>query len=313
MAITKEYLAQVELLLKVLPIVKEFDFFALKGGTAINLFIRNIPRLSVDIDLVYLLIDSRDVAFKNINDALKRICTEISNSGDLQARLKFNSQNMGKIFVNNAVAQIKIEPSYNLRGTLYDTAEYPLCPMAVERFGDDYSINIVSLPDLYAGKICAALDRKHPRDLFDIKLLLEEQPEISDELLNALVVYLVCSNRPIHELLNQNPNFVEFDAAYSRGFTGMADIEIPADDLRQAGLKLLKTIHNSFAEEHKQFLVSMADGMPDWKLINIANLENFPGIRWKLQNIKTLKQDNSEKHKQSVDLLDFFRNHANIV
>ncbi len=51
MAFTDIYRKQVELLVRTIPNVAEEKCFALKGGTAINLFIRNMPRLSVDIDL----------------------------------------------------------------------------------------------------------------------------------------------------------------------------------------------------------------------------------------------------------------------
>lgn len=54
MAFSDIYRRQVELLIRTLPAVAEEECFALKGGAAINLFIRNLPRLSVDIDLTYL-------------------------------------------------------------------------------------------------------------------------------------------------------------------------------------------------------------------------------------------------------------------
>ncbi|TCQ91865.1 nucleotidyltransferase AbiEii toxin of type IV toxin-antitoxin system [Rahnella sp. JUb53] len=54
------YYRQVQLLLQLLPFIAKHDCFALKGGTAINLFIRNFPRLSVDIDLVYLPVLDRE-------------------------------------------------------------------------------------------------------------------------------------------------------------------------------------------------------------------------------------------------------------
>jgi predicted nucleotidyltransferase component of viral defense system len=69
--IKKEYKAQVDLLLQVLPYVAKEKIFALKGGTAINLFVRDMPRLSVDIDLTYLPFDNRKDALKNIQDGLK--------------------------------------------------------------------------------------------------------------------------------------------------------------------------------------------------------------------------------------------------
>ena len=74
------YKKQVDLLLHVLPYVAKEKIFALKGGTAINLFIRKMPRLSVDIDLTYLPIDSRTVALQNIQNGLNRIKADIENN-----------------------------------------------------------------------------------------------------------------------------------------------------------------------------------------------------------------------------------------
>ena len=54
MAFREVYRRQVQLLIRVLPSIAEEACFALKGGTAINLFVRDMPRLSVDIDLTYL-------------------------------------------------------------------------------------------------------------------------------------------------------------------------------------------------------------------------------------------------------------------
>lgn len=78
--ISATYRAQFELLLKILPYVAREDIFALTGGTAINLFVRDLPRLSVDIDLTYLQFDTRDRALKNIHEGLGRIKKNIEKS-----------------------------------------------------------------------------------------------------------------------------------------------------------------------------------------------------------------------------------------
>lgn len=67
------YAAQVALLVRALPLVADEPHFALKGGTAINLFYRDMPRLSVDIDLTYLPLDDRTTALANISDAFGRL------------------------------------------------------------------------------------------------------------------------------------------------------------------------------------------------------------------------------------------------
>jgi predicted nucleotidyltransferase component of viral defense system len=73
MPFTDIYRKQVELLVQTLPQVAEETCFALKGGTAINLFVRDMPRLSVDIDLTYLPISDRNHSLADIDAALKRI------------------------------------------------------------------------------------------------------------------------------------------------------------------------------------------------------------------------------------------------
>ena len=79
--IEARYKAQVDILLTILPQVAKEKYFALKGGTAINLFVREMQRLSVDIDLTYTSItDNRETALKNISDAIDRIDSDIKKA-----------------------------------------------------------------------------------------------------------------------------------------------------------------------------------------------------------------------------------------
>lgn len=77
MAFREVYRKQVELLIRILPFIAEEDCFALKGGTAINLFVRDMPRLSVDIDLTYLPVLPRAASLAAIDAAIKRISERI--------------------------------------------------------------------------------------------------------------------------------------------------------------------------------------------------------------------------------------------
>ena len=61
------YRKQVQLLVRVLPLVDTEKCFALKGGTAINLFYRALPRLSVDIDLLYIPMEERELELNQLN------------------------------------------------------------------------------------------------------------------------------------------------------------------------------------------------------------------------------------------------------
>ncbi len=72
-----EYKGQVQLLLRILPIVISEECFAIHGGTAINLFVANLLRLSVDIDLTYIPLENRDSSLTHINEALIRIADKL--------------------------------------------------------------------------------------------------------------------------------------------------------------------------------------------------------------------------------------------
>ena len=73
MPVDEGYRKQVALLVRTVPRVAPETCFALKGGTAINLFLRNMPRLSVDLDLTYVPVSDRASSLKEIAAAMKRI------------------------------------------------------------------------------------------------------------------------------------------------------------------------------------------------------------------------------------------------
>jgi predicted nucleotidyltransferase component of viral defense system len=200
---TSSYYKQVQLLVQLLPIVAEEHCFALKGGTAINLFIRELPRLSVDIDLVYLPMKARDEALNEIREALartgERIRSVFTDSEVIESfRDKMDAM---RLVISRSGVQIKIELSPVLRGTVFEPEILSVCEKVEDEFG--YAeIAVVNRADLYAGKICAALDRQHPRDLFDVMWLLNPDA-LTDDLRKALIVYLISHSRPISELLSR--------------------------------------------------------------------------------------------------------------
>ena len=194
----EKYIKQVALLVKCLPIIATEECFAIKGGTAINLFFMNLPRLSVDIDLVYLPIESRDTTYQNINQALERISQKLQKIG---LKVSSNRKNEQKLICSDGVSDIKIEPNYTLRGYVFEPQLMELCPKAQDLFGYAEA-RIISEAELWGGKICAALDRQHPRDLFDIYNLLNTVG-INSEIKNGFISLLLAGNRPLHEMLNR--------------------------------------------------------------------------------------------------------------
>jgi predicted nucleotidyltransferase component of viral defense system len=294
------YKNQVALLLEVLPEVAKEKCFALHGGTAINLFIRDMPRLSVDIDLTYIPIEDRKSSFKKIVVALGSIKENLEKilTG---VEVTLNEKAL-KLQVTKANALIKIEVNQINRGILGPHVELPLCNKAQEEFDAFCAVPVVSMGQLYGGKICAALDRQHPRDLFDIKYLLENEG-FNDGIKEGFILQLLSSNRPIHEMLQ--PNLIDQKETMANQFEGMSSEPFPYDDFEKTRAELIDTIQENLTREDKVFLLSFSDLKPDW---GIYDFERFPAIQWKLRNLTKLKADNPEKFNATYTALKSFLN-----
>ena len=161
------FFKQAVLLLRILPLIYREEVFALKGGTAINFFVRQLPRLSVDIDLTYLPINERELALDDISQALLRISKEIKRRiPKIQIVLKNirGKETLKGMVVNQEGVTVKIEPNLVLRGSLYPAEIKTLSKRAIDLFELSVQSRVLATDELYAGKICAALDRQHPRD-----------------------------------------------------------------------------------------------------------------------------------------------------
>lgn len=281
------YKHQVSLLLQVLPEVAKESCFALHGGTAINLFIREMPRLSVDIDLTYIPIEDRDTSIKNIVAALERIKKNIEK---VLPKVKITlKQKILKLQLATAEAQIKIEVNQINRGVSGKVVRLPLCEKAQEDFNAFCAISVVSLGQLFGGKICAALDRQHPRDLFDIQFLLQNEG-FTDDIKKGFMLCLLSSNRPINEMLQ--PNLIDQQDAMVNQFEGMSSETFTYEDYEIIRVQLIETIHQNLIDKDKEFLLSFNNLEPDW---SIYDFERFPAVQWKLENLNTLKAKNPEK------------------
>ena len=178
------FFRQAELLLRVLPVVNEEEIFALKGGTAINFFLRDLPRLSVDIDLTYLPVNDRTTALTEINKALLRISERVEKT--IPGVRLFSKRDrefnlVVGLLIRRGDATTKIEPNSVLRGSVFPTETRALCQKAQDLFELSIEARTLSFEDLYGGKACAALDRQHPRDLFDIDMLFKNEGWRRDE------------------------------------------------------------------------------------------------------------------------------------
>lgn len=290
-----KYHRQVQLLTRVLPLVAEAKCFALKGGTAINLFIRDLPRLSVDIDLVYLPMDDRDTALANITASLNRIADAIVRAiPNIKIQKSFESQaDALRLIVRQDDVQIKIELSPVLRGSVFPEDIREVTRNVEDQFGY-VEMQVLSIPDLYAGKICAALDRQHPRDLFDVKFLFENEG-LSDDLRKTFLVYLISHNRTMAELLS--PSRKDIRAAYESEFSSMTQMDVSLDELDAVRERLIVDLNAALTDQEKQFLLSFKSLTPDWSLLDLQGVENLPAVRWKMLNLGKMKK---EKHAEAL-------------
>lgn len=287
MPFSETYRWQVALLLRILPVVATEDCFALKGGTAINLFVRDMPRLSVDLDLTYLPLHPRAEALAAIDAALKRIARRIRDSVPGAEVAEGVTQPEGavtRLLVRAGGAQVKVEVTPVLRGTVYPPTTRTVSPAAEEQFGFA-EIAVVSFPDLYAGKFVAALDRQHPRDFFDVRDVLAHEG-VDTQLRRAFIVYLLSHNRPMAEVLA--PTLKPIGVEYARGFQGMTEEPVPEAELLAARDALITTMVGAMPQEHRRFLVSFERGAPEWRLLGVEGAAELPAVLWRQHNLDTL-------------------------
>ena len=294
MPLHERYARQVHLILSVLPDIAREEVFALKGGTAINLFYRDMPRLSVDIDLTYLPIGDRADSLRDIEITLDRITATIANRNphiDVQP-MAGGGGNDTRIVMRSGQAQVKLETSPVTRGTVYAPHRMTTSESVTDHFGFA-EMNILAFEDLYGGKLHAALDRQHPRDLFDIKLLYENEG-LTDELFRVFMVYVASSNRPMHELLA--PNMQLNEKLYNNEFIGMTREAVTIAALIEVQERLYTDIQQRLTGDIAVFLLSLHDADPNFSLISLPQAEELPAVRWKLINLKKLKRRDPEKH-----------------
>lgn len=293
---------QVILLLRILPSVAREEAFGLKGGTAINLFERDLPRLSVDIDLTYLPIDDRETALANIAAALTRIKGNIEKSvpGITVTVVAQSDGTEAKLHCQLLRTQVKIEVNTTMRGHVFAPRTLDCTPRVQAEFGSFLEMQVVAAGELYGGKLCAALDRQHPRDLFDVKLLLDSEG-ITEEIRGGFIASLLSHPRPIAEVLS--PKLKDQRHAFDGQFDGMAFLPFTYDDYEATRQRLVAQLGAALTADDKALLLSFKSGEPDWKLSGMAELGRLPAVQFKLANIRKLKAANPAKHAAAFETL----------
>lgn len=172
-----------------------------------------------------------------------------------------------------------------LRGAVHAPVTMRTQPAVRARLGD-VQTSVLALPDLYGGKLCAALDRQHPRDLFDVMLLLDAG-ELTREVFEGFIVYLISHGRPINELLAGRWKHLDVD--FKTQFAGMTSEPLAVENLEATRERLLSRLKALMTPQDKAFLLSIKSGAPDWSLFPHAVVADLPAVQWKLHNIQQMK------------------------
>ncbi len=300
-AMNQVYLDTARLLIQAAPPVFQGGEFALKGGTAINLFVRDMPRLSVDLDLVfpdYTL--PRNQALARINEAIRQAAERLKARGFQVRTVTATGAGETKLLVRRAGIEIKVEVNFVMRGTVHPVHAASLSAKARDTLQADFEIPVVSPEDLYGGKLVAAMDRQHPRDLFDVMQLYAHEG-ITPAIRRAFVVYLASHNRPVHEVLF--PALRDITQDYQGTFTGMTAEPVELAELLATRERLVNDLQQNLDAKERGFLLSIVSNAPEWGLMEIAHLERLPAIRWKLRNIDQLAQSSPKKFAAQADSL----------
>ncbi len=248
-----------------------------------------MPRLSVDIDVVYTPWQTpREQALKAISDELDAIAGRLARL-DLTTR-KVNSRDLGdtKLLIENAEAQVKVEVNVVFRGTLLPIERHPLSPKTADLFSVALELPVLAPAELYGSKLVAAMDRQHPRDLFDVLKMFESGGGLSDAAVECFVTYLAGHNRPTHEVLFGNEKDIAHE--YHQHFAGMTTEPVSLDVLVEARARLREELPRRLTGQHKQFLMGLARAQPDWTLLQCPHASELPALRWKLGNSQTFGQ-----------------------
>lgn len=297
-----DYLNTVRLLLKVAPVALGSGVFALKGGTAINLFVRDLPRLSVDLDLVYRMhSDARDVALAAIQSEIGQMASQLTAMGLLVEAAKNPQGDEVKLFVREGQYRIKVEINYVFRGTIRPVEFSDLSPAVEDQFFTELALPLLASEELYGSKLVAAMDRQHPRDLFDV-LGLYESVGLSEAVVECFVCYLAGHNRPVHEVLFASE--VDLESAYENEFQGMTSHPVALSDLIDVRRRLFTDLPRALTSEHRNFLMSLIQAEPKWELMSCSHLRELPAIKWKLLNLERLRSSNSGKFEQQANELE---------
>lgn len=275
-------------ILKTNPVTK--NAFVLKGGTALNLFILDIPRISVDIDLNYIQSISRSSMLKDrrtINSEIQKIfhsTYEIRISKDVHALTQFEFR---YATISGSSDMLKLEINYLKRITL-------LSPQIVRINRFDRNIDFLCLDflELLASKTIALLNRYTPRDLFDVYQMINSPFEIKKDLLKMLLFfYGIVTETEIFELFKLKFDLISQADIQNKLYPMLRKRTHPERDDLVANVENFLNPYLSLSDKEAEVLRNLyKTGKSDMDILFPQKeiqekVLNSPSLKWKIKNI----------------------------
>jgi predicted nucleotidyltransferase component of viral defense system len=282
------------------PFLKEK--LALKGGSALNLFLFNIPRLSVDIDLNYIGAVEREkmmadrlkveqafhAVFSRESFAVKR--RPVEHAGG-KWRLSYQS-------FTGSSGNLEVDLNFMFRQPLWDVVS-----VDSQFLGDFRATNIpvLDINELAAGKLCALMARQQGRDLFDSHQLLNHKDLVHKRLRLAFVVYGAMNRKDWRTVSLQDVDFTAEELSHQ--LLPLFHIRSARGDESPAsyGKRLVKECRDRlavvlpFTDSEMEFLNLLLDKgeivpsllTSDTKLRE--HISRHPLLEWKALNVREYK------------------------
>jgi hypothetical protein len=301
--LSADYQRAVQLLLRLVPIVFASDVFALKGGTAINLFMSPVSRLSVDLDLAFLPLGlPRAEALAEISRELEGV-RERAEASSLTTRAPRRvSGDESQVLVSDGQTEVKIEVNQVFRGSVLPTHMARLHPTAEELFATHVAARLLANAEVYAGKAVAALDRQHPRDLFDVWIRYHDGGYSSSDL-DVFAVYLAGHNRPPHEILTDRDR--PLADLYVASLVGMTSGNTPSvEELDATRRQFRLDVLRRMSSQAREFLTSFFALDPAWDALPFSGLEQLPALQWKQRNLEVFRARRPHDFAAHYEALD---------
>lgn len=268
------------------------DSLALKGGTAINLTIFNLPRLSVDIDMDYMINNSREEMLENrevINSTIERFMFSQGYTKNPKTKNPHSLDSWIYDFmgVSGNRDNIKIEINYSLRSHVLEAEERPII---TEHFSSEYKVKSLAPLEIYGSKLNALLSRAAARDLYDVRNMIRFGlfDESEEEMLKKCVIFYAAISA---KEINKSFDTKAIDSITKRKIkTDLLPVIKRKDDFElESSKKLVKEYISDLmmlTKEEKKFLDRFEYGeyIPELLFndkVIIDRIKNHPMALWK--------------------------------